>query len=220
MKQLITIILVLITVNSFSQDEFVYNSEIYDSKSVITHKIKNYTELEAIVCELINDERVKVGLNKVKRDSIVDEVAYHQNYYLSHQGVSLRHEQDIDIENWVEVNDLQDRVHHFMGNKYYGGEIAQTWTPYSYYQSSGNKLTKHWGDSTLNSITNHIAKEIVKDWMNSPGHKNVILNKDFTFNKIGVSITKGMTPYRKESASGKILTGDYKKHIAIVVFTN
>ena len=217
MKQLITILLVFITLNSFSQNGYIFDTEIYDSKSVVTHKIKNYTELESIVCELLNKERVKVGLNKVKRDSVVDEVAYHQNYYLSHHGVSLSHEQNIDIENWEEINDLQDRVHHFMGNNYYGGEIAQYWTPYSYYQDSTNTYTEHWKDSTLNSITNHIAKEIVKSWMESPGHKNVILNKDFTFKQIGVSIT-GYS--QRDERYPDRDDWWYKGYVAIVVLTN
>ena len=217
MKKLITLLLVLGTLTTYSQDQFIYDSEEYNTESVIPHKIKNYTEIEGLVCELINKERVKVGLNRVKRDSIVDEVAYHQNYYLSHHEVSLRHEQDIDIENWEEINDLQDRVHHFMGNKYYGGEIAQYWTPYSYYQDSTNTYTEHWKDSTLNSITNHIAKEIVKSWMESPGHKNVILNKDFTFKQIGVSIT-GYT--QRDERYPDRDDWWYKGYVAIVVLTN
>jgi len=214
MKKLITLVLVSLSVVIYAQNSNDYDSYEYNSESVITHKIKNFPELEIKVCELINKERVKHGLNKVKRDSIVDEVAYHQNFYLSHNEIPLGHEQEIDIENFEEISDLQDRVHHFMGNKYYGGEIAQYYTSYDYYRDMSNVYTKHWADSTTEDITNHIAQQIVRDWMNSPGHKNAILNKTFTFNKIGVSITEYEERNKKYP--------DYWNggSVAIVVFTN
>ena len=46
MKKLITLLLVLGTLNIYSQDQFIYDSEEYNTESVITHKIKNYTENE------------------------------------------------------------------------------------------------------------------------------------------------------------------------------
>lgn len=209
MKKLITLLLVLGTLNIYSQNEVVVN-----------HKYVNFPEIENIVFDLINKERIKHGLNEVQRDKIVDEVAFHQSFYLSHDNISLRHEQDLDIENWEEIEDLQDRVHHFMGNKHYGGEIILSFSGYDSYQISGNLYTQHWADSTLESLTNHISHKIFNQWMGSPGHKDVILNKTFTFNSIGVSIVKGIIPYREESASGKIITGEYTKHVAVVVFTN
>lgn len=114
------------------------------------------------VLALVNEERAKVALAPLSRNTLLDRAAVQyasemrtQNYF-SHYGQDGRAPTDrIKAEGYPDVQPCN------CGRRYYYGEnIAR-------------------GQTT--------AEEVMRDWMNSPGHKANILSKDFREIGLGIS---------------------------------
>ena len=54
----------------------------------------------------------------------------------------------------------------------------------------------HNGNQIRELTYAELAKKIVQSWMNSPGHKTNILEKEYTFLGVGISIIEN--PYNKD----------------------
>ncbi|MFA4904595.1 MAG: CAP domain-containing protein [Desulfobaccales bacterium] len=56
-------------------------------------------------------------------------------------------------------------------------------------RSIGENIWSAWGYKTSNASS--LAKEIVDDWLSSPGHRAILLDPDFTHLGVGVSARNG-----------------------------
>jgi uncharacterized protein YkwD len=56
-------------------------------------------------------------------------------------------------------------------------------------RSIGENIWSAWGYKTSNALS--LAKEIVDDWLSSPGHRAILLDPDFTHLGVGVSARNG-----------------------------
>lgn len=83
MKKLITLLLTLLTLVSFSQER--------------------QFELEKLILEKVNEFRISEGLLAVKWNDKVYDAAYHHAYYLTDREISLSHNEDYDKVNFTEL---------------------------------------------------------------------------------------------------------------------
>ena len=102
MKKLITILLTLLTLVSFSQER--------------------QFELERLILEKVNEFRVSEGLLAVKWNDKVYDAAYHHAYYLTDREISLSHNEDYDKVNFTELMRAQDRIKHYYNESSWGIE--------------------------------------------------------------------------------------------------
>jgi len=102
MKKLITILLTLLTLVSFSQE-------------------RQY-ELERLILEKVNEFRVSEGLLAVKWNDKVYDAAYHHAYYLTDREISLSHNEEYDKDNFTELMKAQDRIKYYYNENSWGVE--------------------------------------------------------------------------------------------------
>jgi|TARA_R110002020_G_scaffold1110_1_gene5472 uncharacterized protein YkwD len=102
MKKLITILLTLLTLVSFSQER--------------------QFELERLILEKVNEFRVSEGLLAVKWNDKVYDAAYHHAYYLTDREIPLSHNEEHDKDNFTELMKAQDRIKHYYNESSWGIE--------------------------------------------------------------------------------------------------
>lgn len=102
MKNIITILLSLLTLVSFSQER--------------------QFELERVIFKKVNEFRVSEGLLVVKWNDKVYDAAYHHAYYLSERSVPFSHNEEYDKDNFTELLTAQDRINHYYDERSWGIE--------------------------------------------------------------------------------------------------
>jgi uncharacterized protein YkwD len=151
---------------------------------VIDFKKVNFDLLQAAIFYLTNEERKKANLKPFEFQSRIENVAAGHAQDMVKYGF-YSHTSSIRIKRTV-----QDRFHlEGLNPKYYGENICST---YGLQYQSGRKVNPPYptGEFTYaytskrEKIPPHtyisFAKEVVKLWMNSPGHRQNILNPNFT----------------------------------------
>ena len=125
MKKLITLLLTLLTLVSFSQER--------------------QFELEKV-----NEFRISVGLLAVKWNDKVYDAAYHHAYYLTDREISLSHNEDYDKVNFTELMKTQDRIKYYYNESSWGIENLVT-INFIWYNGDIEKIAewvvKAWIDS-------------------------------------------------------------------------
>lgn len=180
---------------SINVDDSTDISEEFVGGSVGLFKPKiNILSLEKEIHDLINIERVNYGLDSLYWDSEISDV-------------SRKHSQDMAVNNYFEhVNllgeDPTDRARR---------EGYSCYKDYGSYYTEGlaeNIFQNNLYDSvtTINLIPFHdwntqseIAKSTVQGWMNSQGHRENILNGDYTKEGIGISVNDDDEVYITEN---------------------
>ena len=102
MKKLITIILCLLTLTTYSQVRM--------------------NEAEKLIFNMVNSYRVSQGLEEVTWSDKVYESAYHHSSYMSNDGVEFEHTEMVDIVGHEEINDVQQRIKKYCGIYSWGTE--------------------------------------------------------------------------------------------------
>jgi len=102
MKKLITILLTLLTLTSFSQER--------------------HYELERLILDKVNEFRISQGLLAVEWNDKVYDAAYHHAYYLSLDSVPFSHEENYDVDGFEEISDAQHRIKHYYDKYSWGIE--------------------------------------------------------------------------------------------------
>lgn len=193
MKRLLVLGLI---VSSFSADAQTWTPDSYRTYNestfyriealyeVIDFKNVNFPLLQAAIFYLTNEERKKAKLRTFEFQPRVENIASKHAEDMVKYGF-YSHISSIRIKRTV-----QDRFHlEGLNPKYYGENICST---YGLQYESGRKVNPPYpnGEFTY-AFTNKreripphtyisFAKEVVKLWMNSPGHRQNILNPNFT----------------------------------------
>jgi hypothetical protein len=102
MKKLITIILCLLTLTTYSQQRMY--------------------EAEKLIFKMVNSYRVSQGLEEISWSDKVYMSAYHHSSYMSNDGVEFEHTEMVDIVGHEEINDAQQRIKKYCGIYSWGTE--------------------------------------------------------------------------------------------------
>lgn len=150
-------------------------------------------EIEMAVHNLINAEREKAGLETLMWDERLSNIALNHskdmaiNDYFSHI--------NLDGENPTERGLEDGYVCRKDYGTYYTFGIAenlfQTWL-YSSVIYYGGKTSYNW------LSVDDIASKTVQKWMESPGHRQNILNQGYTYEGIGVAVSNSYKVYITE----------------------
>lgn len=180
----------------YDEASFYRIEALYD---VIDFKKVNFPLLQAAIFFVTNEERKKAKLHPFEFQPQVENVASeHANDMVKYGFYS--HTSKIRIKRTV-----QDRFHlEGLNPKYYGENICST---YGLKYEMGRKVNPPYptGEFTYaytsrrEKIPPHtylsFAKEVVRLWMNSPGHRQNILNPQFTKLGCGASVYLEKTFY-------------------------
>jgi len=161
----------------------VLNTDVSDVKIPIkTESGFDGRVVEQHIYELTNSEREDVGLSALSRVHIIDSIARDHS-----QDMSDRDYFEHDSPEGLDPTDRGDRAGYDCRKDYgsyytYGlaENISYGYT-YSSYTVSGVTTSYSWLDGEED-----LAREIVTGWMNSPGHRENIL--DDSYNRIGIGV--------------------------------
>ena len=138
--------------------------------------------VEDYIYKLTNVERENRGLPVLSRVSIIDSIARSHSQDMSDRGY-FEH----DSPEGLGPTDRGIKAGYDCRKNYgsyysYGlAENIMYGYTYSSYTISGSKTSYSWHDSE-----EELAREIVTGWMNSPGHRENIL--DSSYDKIGIGV--------------------------------
>jgi uncharacterized protein YkwD len=179
-------------ITSSEISEFLNENKIGSEKKVISQDIVskvtkpeiNISQLEKRIHELVNEERKKYGLTPLKWD---DKLAL----------ITRKHSQDMALNNYFDHINLKGEDPTERGLK----EGYRCYKNYGSYYTEGiaeNIFQNNLYDSVtyINGIPvydynslEEIAESTVEGWMESPGHRSNILNKNYDREGIGVAIS-------------------------------
>jgi uncharacterized protein YkwD len=166
------------TVNASASDSSGSRPDIPEN-----YPVEYWQEVENQIVALCNEEREKASLKPLQINEELKKIArYKSNEMLQHQYFS--HSSPItSFMPW-------DLAKNF-GYKYtaFGENL---------WMSRMSSEDPKWTDQFKAVVT---AKEIVADWMNSPGHKNNILNKSFSKIGVGVAYSSKLKAYAVQEFS-------------------
>lgn len=139
------------------------------------------------IFEATNEARDSLGYSRLKNDPILDTAANYQAYRMLREK-KMRHEWRADSR----FGNLQRRIRSFKGRfKSIGENIARNFIlnvkdgEYYFLDEAGRAVTDE-GDLIPNKTYRGLAKDAVRDWLNSPGHRANLLG-DFDYLGVGVS---------------------------------
>ena len=133
MKKLITLLLTLLTLVSFSQER--------------------QFELEKIIFKKVNEFRVSEGLSPVKWNDKVYDAANHHALYISKRGIQVSHyeiKSVYDKENFVEMERAQDRIKHYYHENAWGVECIND-INFVWYKGDLEKIAEWTVNAWINS---------------------------------------------------------------------
>lgn len=180
------------TAESYSEFHGSAIPSLGSSEDVIDFRSVNYPLLQATIFKITNKERKKANLSPFEFDSKIEQVASAHARDMVKYGF-YSHTSKIRIKRTV-----QDRFHlEGLNPKYYGENICST---FGLQYQSGRKVNPPYPSgvftyaftSKRQVIPPHtyssFAKEVVRLWMNSPSHRQNILNPNFTTLGCGASL--------------------------------
>lgn len=139
------------------------------------------------IFEATNDARDSLGFSRLRNDAILDTAANYQAYRMLKEK-KMRHEWRADSR----FGNLQRRVRSFKGQfRGLGENIARNFIlnvkdgEYYFLDDAGRAVTGE-GKQIPNKTYRQLAKDAVRDWLNSPGHRANLLG-DFDYLGVGVS---------------------------------
>ncbi len=153
----------------------------------------NTTELEIIVHNLINSERIKHGLIQLRFDSNLSEIA-------------RRHSVDMASKNYFahvnqEAKDATGRAFDlgYICRKDYGNHFTYGIAENIFQNNLYTSVTYYNGIPRYNwQSINQIASSTVDGWMTSPGHRENILTSTYDREGIGIAVSKDDKVYITE----------------------
>ena len=152
------------------------------------------SRIESLVFQYTNEERVKHGLSSLKNDNKLASIARghsidmgNRNYYEHYTPEGL---DPTDRAKNVGYTCMKN-----YGSYYTEGvaeNIAQHWL-YTSYMAIGVKTSYSWHSEES------LAREIVDGWMQSQGHRENILHKNYDRIGIGIAITSADAVYATQN---------------------
>ncbi len=148
-------------------------------------------DIESLVFNKVNEERKKKGLHALIWDSKLAEVARLHSLDMANRSY-FSHENPEGEDPTMRAIRNGYNVHKELGNGWYSDGIAE---------NIGMMPTGNVEGYGYVSSSNDVADAMMKSWMNSPGHRENILNADYNFIGVGVAYNGYGTYY---------LTQDFK----------
>jgi uncharacterized protein YkwD len=128
--------------------------------------VKYLEKVEDLVFELTNQHRRAKGVAPLSKDDELREVARAYS-----NDMLVRRFFDHTTPDGVSFHErIASNYHHWV-------------------RSIGENIWSAWGYKPSNALS--LAKEIVDDWLSSPGHRAILLDPDFTHLGVGVSARNG-----------------------------
>jgi len=137
------------------------------------------TYLEFLVKKQIDSVRISKGLESLVNDSICFRAAQDHSKYMTKLG-KLTHSQDRNAQKKTP----QKRVEFFGGTNYFAGENV-LYTPFDtdmYYSHDRRRETHFVGNY------GRVAYDVMMGWVNSPGHFQNIVSKDYEITGLAVEV--------------------------------
>lgn len=132
-----------------------------DTKVITQEKNLNISTIEKLIHEKTNQEREKLGLNKLEYEAKVGDIA-------------RDHSKNMAENNFFDHVNLQGLSP--------SDRISKNYPTLLTFGSAEN-IASNFGDTDEEAATN-----LIKAWMNSEGHRKNILNSNFTYIGVGVYI--------------------------------
>ncbi len=151
----------------------------------------NAQQIEYLVHELTNQERLKYGLSQLTFDSEITQIARGHSSDMGDREY-FAHETPEGLTPTDRADEYGYSCSKIVGLLIYSGiaeNIFQGHLFDSYYTINGEITSYEW------STEEEIAKVTVDGWMNSPGHRENILTEIFDREGIGVEITQDHKVY-------------------------
>jgi len=128
--------------------------------------VKYLEKVEDLVFEMTNQHRRAKGIAPLSQDAELRDVARAYS-----NDMLMRRFFDHTTPDGVSFHErISSNYHHWV-------------------RSIGENIWSAWGYKTSNALS--LAKEIVDDWLSSPGHRAILLDPDFTHLGVGVSARDG-----------------------------
>ncbi len=153
----------------------------------INSKSFNPRLLSEAIFQETNRVRQELGFSTLKFDPILDTAAMYQAFRM-HKELKMRHEWRNDRK----YGKLKSRILSFDGDfRSMGENIARNYIlnveAGEYYYLNNRGMAVDGRDQLIENKTyQELAKEVVNDWLNSPGHRANLLG-DFDYLGVGVS---------------------------------
>ena len=154
----------------------------------------NISQIETLVLQYTNEERTKYGKSMFMDDSRLANIARGHSEDMGNRQY-YSHETPEGVEPTDRANKAGYSCKKYYGTYYTDGiaeNIAQGYT-YTSYMSLGIKSSYTW------HTEESLAHELVDSWMDSPGHRENILNSQYDRLGIGISITQDETVYATQN---------------------
>lgn len=148
-------------------------------KTVFNGSKLNTTDLEQRILFLINEERTSRGLKPYKWNDWVRNIAYNHSKDMAERGY-FNHKSP---EGENHYNRLKKSGMFFI----VGGENLMYFSGLSSKFIEYTRFKKDRQNATDWLITN-IAKETVEGWLESPGHRSIVLDRDNLYSDIGIGV--------------------------------
>ncbi len=148
-------------------------------------------DIESLVFNKVNEERKKKGLHALIWDSKLAEVARLHSLDMANRSYFSHENPEGEDPTMRAIRNGYD-VHKELGNGWYSDGIAE---------NIGMMPTGNVEGYGYVSSSTDVADAMMKGWMNSPGHRENILNADYNFIGVGVAYDGYSTYY---------LTQDFK----------
>jgi uncharacterized protein YkwD len=133
--------------------------QLNETEQISQNATISASKVEKLIWEKTNQERDKAGLNPLGYESKIADVA-------------RKHSQNMAVNGFFDHTDLD-------GNS--SSDRIAIGNPDLYFSNSGENIAINYGNSEEEAATN-----LVKAWMDSPPHRENILNKGFTYIGVGI----------------------------------
>lgn len=179
---------------SFSEKGYVYiTQDLCEERIEVKNEKEPNVDVQLLakrIHELVNEERRKRGLNELKWSDDLSRVAYEhsldmaQNNYFSHINLNGKNPTERAIEKGIDV-------------KLRRGNLIRVGIGENIFQNNLIKSVFKVGDLEYKEYRDleELAKSTVEGWMKSKGHRENILEQNYTMEGIGIVIKKSGEVY-------------------------
>jgi len=154
----------------------------------------NSSRIESLVFQYTNEERIKHGLSSLQNDQKLASIARHHSTDMGNRDY-FQHTTPEGLDPSDRAKKVGYTCMKNYGSYYTEGvaeNIAQHWL-YTSYVSIGVKTSYNWHSEES------LAREMVDGWMQSQGHRENILHKNYDRIGVGIAITPSDAVYATQN---------------------